>query len=138
MIGIFLGVLYEMSGSIWPCVILHTLNNFVSMVQSFVPYKFESYFQGVLVSTLIDLAILLMGVISLGILLTRFFGKKKDCKDGVFGKDLVTADGYAAVPLSAAKLRSLFWKGTMKAFVIISVIESLLIVGVVWLYDDVV
>lgn len=132
--GIFLGVLYEMSGSIWPGVIMHTLNNFISTVQGIVPNKFSDAFQGAVVYTLVELVIFLMGVVSLGILLTRFFGKKKDCKGGVFGKELAAADGYAAVPLSAQKLRKLFWKGSMKAFVIICAVESLLVVGLVILY----
>ena len=123
--GIVLGVLYEMSGSIWPGVILHTVNNFISTAQGILPSD-DAF--------LIELVIFFLGAISLVILLPRFFAKKKDLHDGVFGKTVEASEAYAIVPLPAARQRKLFWRPTMTIFVIISISEALLAILLVRIY----
>ena len=132
--GIFLGVLYEKSGSIWPGVFLHTLNNFVSSVQGILPTDFSDVFQGALVTAVLELFILFGGMIALAVLLPRFFGKKRNYGEGVFGKTVAASDAYASVPLTAAQQRKLFRTPSMMAFIIICCVEALMVLGVVILY----
>lgn len=123
--GIVLGVLYEMSGSIWPGVILHTLNNFVSTAQGILPG---------MDSIVLELAIFVLAGLSLAILLPRFFDQNKKFGEGVFGKTIQASDAYASVPLPAAQQRKLFWRPTMTIFVVISISEALLAILLVNFY----
>jgi len=133
--GIFLGVLYEKTGSIWPGVLLHTLNNFTSTAQVVIQEKYvNDPAVGTLTVTLIESAILLLGVISLAILLPRCFGKRASLREGVFGQDHAATDWYASVPLSAEKQRKLFLRPPMIIFLIICVVEALMATGLVMLY----
>lgn len=132
--GLVLGILYEKSGSIWPGVILHTINNFTSVSQGIIATKLDDLVKSSIALTLLEVFIVLFGVGAAIVLLVRFFSQKRDFRDGVFGKSYPASDFFAEVSLSAKQLRTLFWTPSMITFVVICASEALLLLGMAVLY----
>jgi len=132
--GLLLGVLYEKSGSIWPGVLLHTINNFVSVAQGIIASRMSDLIKSSVALTFMELFILFFGIGAAILLLVRFFSQKRDFRGGVFGKSFPAADFYAEVPLSAKQVRTLFWTPSMITFVVICASEAVLLLGMAVLY----
>ena len=132
--GIVLGVVYEMTGSIWCTTVLHVINNFVSVTETALFYKLENLIISSLVISIFQMLLIALGVISAAILVSRFFSKKTDLRNGMFGKTLPVFEGYASCPIEAARARRLFFTPTMIIFLILCLIQilSLLVLAVVY------
>lgn len=132
--GIILGVLYEMAGSIWPCVLLHILNSFAAMSEDLIANAFADSFRGEIILVGLNLCILFLSGIGMLLLLVKFFGKRKDFHNGVFGKDVPASDQYALYPISAKLAKRLFWSPPMTVFMVICSIEVIALMGMAVLY----
>ena len=123
--GILLGVIYERTGNIWTCTVLHIFNNFISLLQSVVGEKLGSDIKGFMGSALFETVLMLLGVCSVVILIVLFFSRKEDFANGIFGRSVAADDGYALCPVEAAKMRKLFLTPTMVIFLILCVLQVL-------------
>ena len=134
--GVVLGVVYEMTGSIWNCTVLHVLNNFASVTEGPVVYKFDTLFASSLAMAVFEAVLFAVGLIALAILIARFFSRKPDLHEGVFGKSLPASDGYADYPISANRAFRLFLTPSMVIFLVICVVQILLLLLVAVLYGS--
>lgn len=132
--GIVLGIVYEMTGSIWCCTVLHVINNFVSVAESALFFKFPDPVTSSLAVSIFEMLLIALGVISAAILVARFFSKRNTLRDGMFGKSLPVADGYAVCPIDAGRAKKLFFTPTMIVFLILAVGQMLFLLLVAVLY----
>ena len=132
--GIVLGLVYEMTGSIWCSTVLHVVNNFVSVVDTALFFKFPDPVTSSLVLSIFEMLLIALGVISAVILVARFFSKRSNLREGMFGKSLPIADGYAACPIEAGRAKKLFFTPTMIIFLILSVGQMLFLLLMAVLY----
>lgn len=121
--GIVLGLVYEYTGSIWNCTVLHLCNNFLSIVQMAVLEKYGETMYAASILTLIDVTVYLAGAVSLGILVHKYFSKKPNVNQGIFEKDLPVADAYAAHPIRGREAAALLFRPSMIIFVVAAVLE---------------
>ena len=127
--GIVLGLIYEYTGSIWNCTVLHICNNFVSVIESTIIARLgESEIAG-LILLLFEGTVFLLGVCSTVILVWHFGSCKQDFRDGVFGHEFPASDGYAQYPIEAKRARRLFLRPTMVIFLILCILQILLLIG---------
>ncbi|MBQ7335646.1 MAG: CPBP family intramembrane metalloprotease [Clostridia bacterium] len=127
--GIVLGLVYERTGSIWNCTVLHLLNNFVSVAESAVFYKLGDSFEGNLIILLIEGSIYLLGAISIGILVMRFGREKKPLSSGFFGKEVAASDFYATSPIAGKRASRLFLQPTMVIFLALCLLQIVMLIG---------
>ena len=125
--GIVMGLLYDLSGSIWPGTLLHTLNNFASITQSVIAAKLPDTTQYAVAATLFEIAIVLSGIVCAVVLILRFFNRSKEFRNGVFGRSVPAADHYAAYPVSASRMRTLFFAPPMVVFIILCAMQAVLL-----------
>jgi len=132
--GIFLGVVYEMTKSIWASTLLHVCNNFASVLETMILHKENTVFEATAAIGMFEAVLFAFGVVSLVILLLRFFGKRDDLREGFFGKELEAADGYTVAPISTKRAIRLFWTPSMTAFIVICLLEigALLLLSLVF------
>ena len=121
--GIVLGLVYEYTGSIWNCTVLHLLNNFVSVVQTTVLAKYGETEYAATILTVIEVGIYLIGAISIGILVCKHFSKRETLEGGAFEKTLPAADSYAAHPVRGRTAAKLFFCPSMIIFVILVALQ---------------
>ena len=117
--GLVLGLVYEKTGSIWNCTILHICNNFISVLQETVLAKLGYTTQGMLVITLIEAVVFLAGSVSAAILIAKFFSGKGERTEGDFGVNAPMSDAYALVPIVPKRARLLFLTPTMVVFFVL-------------------
>jgi len=132
--GIVLGLVYERTGNLWACTILHVLNNFASLHQSIVFYQFETMFTASLAMAILEVVLLLLGVISMAVLVVRFFSKKPSFEKGFFGRSLEASDGYAEYPIERSRAVKLFFTPCMIVFLSLSLAQILLLILAAVLY----
>lgn len=127
--GIVLGILYEKTRSIWPGTILHILNNFSSVMQETVFEKYGYVISGGLWSTVFEVMLFSLGTLALSILLIRFFSHKNDLSNGIFEKEISSSDGYTAYPIAPKRAVSLFLTPSMIIFLILSILQMIVLIG---------
>ncbi len=130
--GILLGVIYERSGSIWSCVLLHLFNNFVSFALEIVAGKLDG--NGELGWAVAETALCL---VCFGCLvpLVRFLSvKSPTLEEGVFGKSVTPSDSYGEKRISSAQKVRLFFNVPMILFFALTVFRILLLIGMAWGY----
>ena len=132
--GIVLGVVYERTGNIWACTVLHILNNFTSLYQNALIAKAKSLFSANLAVAILETAIFVVGLISLTILIVRFFSKKPIFGEGFFGRSLKASDGYAQYPIEGGRAVKLFFTPCMVIFLVLAVLQILLLIFTAVLY----
>ncbi|MBR3893618.1 MAG: CPBP family intramembrane metalloprotease [Clostridia bacterium] len=132
--GIVLGIVYVKTGNLWACTVLHVLNNFSSLHQSVVLYQFETMFSANIAMVILEILLLLLGVISMAILVVRFFSKKPCLEDGFFGRSLEASDGYAEYPIERGRAVKLFCTPCMIVFLSLSLAQILLLILAAVLY----
>ena len=126
--GLILGYIYVKTKSIWNCVLLHAVNNFISYVENIVAQHIKDLPLAVTYVTLIELVIFLLGGISIVILIQRFFSKKDvQLREGFFGRSLPQNAEYAQVPLSRARAVKLFKAPSMVIYLSLCVAETALL-----------
>ena len=121
--GIVLGLIYEYTGSIWNCTILHLLNNFVSVVQTVILTRYGETEYAATLLTIIEVVIYLIGAISIGILVCKHFSKREILEDGVFEKNVPAADAYAEHPIRGRGAAKLFFCPSMIIFVVLAILQ---------------
>lgn len=126
--GIVLGLIYEYTGSIWNCTILHILNNFVSLAENAAFYGAADTVGGNLAIFVIEAVIYTLGAISIAILILRFCSEKKDLRTGVFGVDVSADHAWATCPVEGKRAVKLFLRPTMVVFLAFSVLQIVLLI----------
>ena len=137
--GIFLGIVYERTRSIWNCILIHIANNFLSFTQSVVLIRIHDQALAVTYTGVIELLVISLGVLSTVILARGFFVKRKELlQNGFFGRRLSACDEYADHPISGERARKLFMTPSMIVFLSLCVTEIvglllIVILGGKWL-----
>lgn len=126
--GIFLGLIYEKTGNIWCCTMLHIFNNFISTFEGVIFYKLETVFSSAVALTMFEVALFAVGLASLAFLVLRFFSKKEELREGIFGRDLPASDAYATHPIEARRAVRLFFKAPMVVFLALAVLNVLILI----------
>lgn len=131
--GIFLGVVYERTGSIWVCTFLHLVNNFMSTAITVAANRF-----GRLLSDLafiaLEGALYLVGGICIVILVLHMSPKKQNFKDGLFGVSVPASDTYAAAYIAPKRAVKLFLNFPMTLFLSLCVLQIVALLGMAILY----
>lgn len=131
--GLVLGLVYERTGSIWNCVFLHLVNNFLSVFEPALTKGFGERLSGV--SGLIFEAILIgVGILCTLILIFRFAPRKPVFENGIFGKPVPTDDAYASCPVTAKQAFKRFLNVPMVIFLVLVCVQILLLIGMAVLY----
>lgn len=131
--GIFLGVVYERTGSIWNCVFLHMINNFSPVMIEIVAEKLGGRYSQA-ASAALEGGVCLVGVICIAVLAVCLSPKKQDFREGVFGKSVPAADGYAARPVPAKRAFRLFLTFPMALFLVCCVLQIAALLGIAVIY----
>ena len=132
--GILLGLIYERTGSIWNCIILHTINNFFSTAEALIPFRILDETLSVAYAYIFNAILFLAGVVSIVILMLRFFSKSEPkLQDGIYGKSLPACDEYAACPVAPKRAFRLFLSPSMLVFVSMCMAQILLLMVIVWM-----
>lgn len=121
--GIVLGLVYEYTGSIWNCTVLHLFNNLISVVQTTVLSKYGESEYAAVVLTAIEVVIYLAGAISIGFLICKYFSQRPSIEDGVFEKTLPASDSYAAHPIRGREAARQFFCPSMIVFFVLVGVE---------------
>lgn len=118
--GFVLGLVYVETNSIWCCIVLHFVNNFISVIQTYLIYILNEETAN-LILTFCDIAIVLIGLICVAVLLNVIKKKNKHKQIGVFGS-------YDAVSVEESESLNFFKLGiltpTMLIFIILCAIQS--------------
>lgn len=131
--GILLGIVYERTGSIWNGVILHTLNNFVSVTEGTVLHRVKDELLAYLYINIGELILFVLGSISTVILLYLFHSKRDTrVKGGFFGKTLPASDSYAEYPILAPRAAKLFMAPSMVIFLSFCVVQVVGLILLSW------
>lgn len=125
--GIVLGVIYVYTNSIWPCTIVHILNNFFATLQEFITERYDYRVEGFAWSLMLETILFIVGIVALLVLVVRFFSGKRVASEGFFQKDLSLSDGFAAVSISPNKAIKLFLTPSVLIFIILSVLQILIL-----------
>ncbi len=134
--GIFLGVVYERTGSIWNCVFLHLVNNFSSLIFPILAEKLGGTVPELAYAGL-ELLLCTVGICCIIPLVFLFSPKKPDLQRGFFGRSLPMADSYAACPVPAGRAFKLFFSFPMVAFLVACCLQILALLGLALLYHAV-
>lgn len=132
--GIFLGIIYERTESIWPGTFLHLVNNATSLVLSVFSQKLGERGQTDLAWMILEGVLYVAGMICIAILVIRMAPKKNHIEDGVFGKSLPATDHYAEYPVTPTQAVRHFFNLPMVLFVAFSLLQvvSLLLLSVMY------
>lgn len=122
--GVLFGIIYERTGSIWNCVILHIFNNFFALVDDVIYANL--YTQSAILLPIAEAVICLFGVLSIGFLSVKFFSNSNNLDNGFYKKTVSACDSYARYPVTGARAVRLFLVPTMVAFLIASMITIFL------------
>ncbi len=131
--GIFLGIVYERTGSIWVCTFLHLINNFMSTAVTVASNRFGLTLSGVAFVAL-EGVLYLFGAVCIVILVLRLPPKKPAFQDGLFGISAPATDSYAAIPLAPNRAIRLFLNFPMTCFLSLCVLQILALLGLALLY----
>ncbi len=124
--GIVLGLVYERTGSIWSCMILHMTNNFFSTFESEFANVFGSRFSPVALVVL-EVAVFAIGLISAVVLIARFAPRKQTFREGIFGKSIPADDAYSECPVPAKHRIKRFFNTPMIIFLVLAVVEAVFV-----------
>lgn len=131
--GIFLGIVYERTGSIWACFFLHLMNNFASTFQSVLAGAIGGARPDVAYMA-VEAALCVIGVICIVVLVLRMAPVKRDFREGVFGRSVPASDAYAACPVPAGRAFRLFLSFPMALFLAICALQIVALLGSSLLY----
>ena len=135
-LGIVLGVLFVRTKSIWCGVILHFFNNFLSIVQEYMLYRYDNT-EGYMLYYISILLTFLIGIILCAIWANENHRKKKDKTNdiGVFGKNVFY--NKLAERAESRMIYKAFFAPTVMIYIVICVVTmvmtSIAINGTVWL-----
>lgn len=131
--GVLLGVVYVLTDSIWCSILVHLINNSVSILQTAVVERFNESSASVILA-FTEGVIFAAGLVSLVILVLRRGKKAKKTSTGlvgVFGKDLGEKDNVVPAGfdrgISVADAVRYFFCPPVTMFVIYSIMNAILI-----------
>lgn len=125
--GIVLAVLYEKTKRIWPGTVLHILNNFSSVMQGIIFEKYGYDVFGSVWASAFEIIILFLGILSLAVIIIRFFSKKRDFSNGIYQRDFSVAESYASCSVAPKQAVRLFLTPSMLIFLILSALQMLIL-----------
>ncbi len=132
--GIVLGIVYEKTGSIWTCTVLHVLNNFASLAEGTLITKLYESGWSDFAAVLFETVLLMLGIVSVCILVVRHFSQKPILQDGFFGRSVPASDFYATHPVDAKSAVKLFLTPSMLLFLIFCAVQILFLIVLAVLY----
>ncbi|MBQ9773143.1 MAG: CPBP family intramembrane metalloprotease [Clostridia bacterium] len=124
--GLLLGLIYERTGNLWNCIVVHVCNNFFSVIEESVWARMGGSERASLILMLMEGVVLLLGCVSAVILILKLSHKPDPCENGAFGVSLPAADSYAACPIPPNRARVLFLTPAMLIFFSLSLIQTVL------------
>lgn len=131
--GVILGYMYVQTRSIWPCVLTHFCNNFLSIIYTAIGERVPEL-RGYALMYAIELTVLALGLVSGVILILRGKNRKKAlCSTGCFEIEAEPDPDYAAVALPWRRRVRLFFTVPMIVFVVLCVVEALAMVAILML-----
>ena len=139
MAGIVLALLYIYTRSIYCSMLVHIVNNGISVLEEALSARLPESDQWII--TVIDVSIFVLAAVSVVILLLgrkRRFSETPDFSEGVFGKTLPETEGYQRFPVHPLRKIRLFFAPTIIIFLVVAAIQMayimvLLTVGTSWL-----
>ncbi len=129
--GVALGLIYAHTKSIWNCTVVHLLNNFISVIQELVFSRLGDTLVGNATLLVMEGVIYLLGAVSVGVLVVRFFSQHNALSDGVFGKILPPTDGYSIYPIRKGQGVRLFCRPSVISFCVLCLLQILLLIFMV-------
>ncbi len=135
--GIFLGAIYERTGSIWPGTFLHMANNSAAIVINVFSQKLGEQRQVDVAWMILEGALYLVGMICIAILVARLAPKKERFENGVFGKSVPASDEYARCPVTSTQAVRHFLNFPMVLFLAFAILQALVLVLLSMLYGPV-
>lgn len=129
--GILLGVIYERTGSIWNCVILHLLNNASSLISTVLVRRFGE--DGGAIALLITDAILVFVGLTAILLLTKRLSRPLKIENGAFERTLPASASYAAYPLSPSRSVRILIASPFGVFLIFCTVTGVALAGLMLL-----
>lgn len=114
--GLVLGYLYEVTDSIWCGILLHLLNNGVSVLQSAIIERWSDRASAEKLCTLVEGVIFGIGVICLIWLVCRRTKPVADLSDGCFDRTLPVSPDYTPCPVEGSRKVRLFFSPLMVTF----------------------
>lgn len=119
LMGVVIGYIYVKTKSIWVCIILHGINNFITVLEQYLPMITDL----VWVTVLIDFVVILCGVAAVLVLLLRKNREPIPEEAGSFGRVYESGMDYEELKLelpTGKKLRK-FFSPTVIIFVVICI-----------------
>lgn len=129
--GILLGWIYEKTGSIWNCVILHLMNNFFSVIETVLDQRFGTQTDGA-VTLIFEGVFTVLGIAAIAFLTVKA-SEKDHFREGAFGRSLPVSDDYAACPVAPHRAVRLLIASPMGIFLIASALVALAMLGMLLL-----
>ena len=114
--GLVLGYLYEVTDSIWCGILLHLLNNGVSVFQSAIIERWSDSASAEKLCTLVEGCIFGIGAICLVWLICRHKKPIADLSDGCFARTLPLSPDYTPCPIESSRKVKLFFSPLMITF----------------------
>ena len=135
--GLVMGYIYYRTGSIWCTVLMHMINNALSLFMSLLPTFTEN---AVFIAIVIDIAMIFCGILSFAALIVIYRKRKKAvenlCKNGVYGISLQPRTGYAEKKLTCGAAVRSFFTPSVIIFIVLSVLYMILRIFVAFSYAD--
>lgn len=131
--GLVLGLVYERTGSIWNCVFLHMVNNFLSTFEPVFLGGFSERFAGIAGSAF-EAILILLGMIAAVVLILRFAPRKPEFREGIYGRSVPADDAYASCPVGAKQIIRRFFNAPMIVFLVITAVQILALIGMAVFY----
>lgn len=133
--GLILGYMYVQTRSIWPCVLTHFCNNFLSIIYTAISERMPNV-RGTALIYVVELTVLALGLVSAILLIRRGRNRKRElCLAGCFEQDVEPDPEHAEIPLPWRRRLRLFFTPPMIVFVILAVVEALAMVGLLSLME---
>lgn len=126
--GLFLGYVYDATGSIWCGILLHLMNNAFSVFESVVLARWEETSAN-RICTLAEGIVFAAGAACLVYLLCRGKKQKPNFEDGVFGEIPPEDENYVACEIEPRQKVKLFFAPFMTVFVALCVLTMAIYVA---------
>lgn len=120
ILGVVLALVYVRTKSLWCCVLVHFVNNGISVLQESLYLVLEERIAD-MINYSLYLVVLVAGAVSLLVLLTRHGKTERPEDSGSFGKIYPVGMDYEEYPITRGKRVKLFFSPTMIIFTVIAV-----------------
>ena len=134
VMGIMLGLVYVKTKSIWLCMVIHFVNNGLSVIQDIVYYLFDAD-AVVRIMSVMTLTVTVLGIVSMLILILarRHETKRAPEEIGSFGRIYDSDFGYEARPVTFGRKLRLFFSPTVLVFTA-TVLVTMALMAVIYIF----